>query len=1089
MAIENQKSKIDNAPDLSGQAYWRSLEEYADSPAFRAAVAEEFPGYDPDEILSMSRRKFMALAGASMALAGLTLTGCRRWPKEQVLPYAARPEGQVPGVPDYFASMLERGGVATPVLVKTFDGRPIKIDGNPDAGGAGQTPYLMGKTSVFDQAETLTFYDPERARGVLRRDTTYDVDVTYSGTETHIGTMHQPSTWPAFRSFVKGHPAFQQTGADKGLAVLAESSSSPTHARLRQQFKEEFPGARWYTYDAVGRDHEIEGAKLAFGQPARAIYDLSKADVIVSLDGDLLTARHDSPRLAHDWALGRKSADTTGKMNRLYAIESTFTATGSVADHRLPVKASKVGTIVAAIAAELGIGADGSAESLNGSASFVSKLVDDIKQAAGKAVLIPGESQPAQVHALCHAINQQTGAAANGIVRLVEEPLAQETTGLAAIAALTQRINAGEIDTLLILGGNPAYDAPADLDFAGAMGKVRNTIRLSLYHDETSALCAWQLPAAHALEAWGDGRAWDGVVSIQQPTIKPLFEDAPRSTGGRTAAEVLAIVLDAEYQDSYSLTRQTHEALDDKAWRKALHDGVIAASDAAPLDLEARLPQAGPSAEIDGIEVTLAPDPCLYDGRYANNGWLQEAPKPLSKLTWDNVATLSIADAKQLGVKNGDHLSITVAGQTIELPAYIMPGHPTGSVALTLGYGRTAAGHVGNNVGVNTYALRTTAAPSIAAGGVAKAKGHTQLATTTVHHLIDPDRVGGKNRGTDTPAAWALHKRVGKVGGSGYLIWDANLDKYNKAKSHAFAEHHADLKLQLFPGPAEAPNPRNPQGPTAFNDPHAWGMAIDMNSCIGCNACVVACQAENNVPVTGKAMVNQSREMHWLRIDTYFKGEPDSDDVQAVHQPMMCVHCENAPCEQVCPVAATVHDSEGLNTMVYNRCIGTRYCSNNCPYKVRRFNYYDYHAKDVRGGISAKPWLNIPDTQQHGAIDQITRMVFNPDVTVRMRGVMEKCTYCTQRIATAKINAKNDWAKTKQGVAGYDRDEPHVTDGEVTTACEDACATNAIVFGDLNDPTSRVFQMQQNNRAYDVLDLLNTRPRTKHLAKIRNPKI
>jgi len=1072
LAIENQKSKIENTPDLTGRAYWRSLEEYADSPAFRQAVAEEFPGYDPDEILSMSRRKFMALAGASMALAGLTLTGCRRWPKEQVLPYAARPEGQTPGVPEYYASIMERGGVATPVLVKTFDGRPIKIDGNAEGGGSGQTPYLKGKTSVFDQAQTLTFYDPERARGV-RRD-------------------GEASTWQAFRSYLKSVPALQQNGLDKGVAVLAEASSSPTLARLRQQFKEKFPGAKWYTYAPVNRDHEIEGAKLAFGQPARAIYDLSQADVIVSLDGDLFSERPDSPRLAHDWALGRKSADTTGKMNRLYAIESTFTSTGSVADHRLPVKASAVGAIVAAIAADLGITDHGATDSLNGSVPFVAKVVDDIKQAVGRAVLIPGASQPAQVHALCHTINQQTGAAANGIVRLVEEPQAEQTSALDAIAALTERINAGEIDTLLILGGNPAYDAPADLDFAGALKKAPHTIRLGLYHDETSALCQWQLPAAHALEAWGDGRAWDGTISIQQPTIKPLFEDATRSTGGRTAAEVLAIVLDTEYQDSYALTRQTHSDLDDKAWRKALHDGVIAASDAAALDLEARPPRFEPGHAIDGFEATLAADPCLYDGRYANNGWMQEAPKPLSKITWDNVATLSIADAKALDVENGDHLAVTVDGRTIELPAYIMPGQAHGSVALTLGYGRTHAGHVGNNVGVNTYALRTTAAPAIAAATVAKAKGHTQLATTTVHHLIDPGLVNGKNRGTDTPAAWGLKKRVGEPGKSGYIIHEANLEKYKKDGSHAFKEHHADLKLQLFPGPAEAPNPRNPEGPTAFNDPHAWGMAIDMNSCIGCNACVVACQAENNVPVTGKAMVHQSREMHWLRIDTYFKGPPEGDadgsGPQVVHQPMMCVHCENAPCEQVCPVAATVHDSEGLNTMVYNRCIGTRYCSNNCPYKVRRFNYYDYHAKDVRGGISAKPWLNIPDTQQNGAIDQITRMVFNPDVTVRMRGVMEKCTYCTQRIAAAKINAKNQWAKTQQGVAGYDRDTPHVADGEVTTACQDACATNAIAFGDLNDPDSKVFKLHQNNRAYGVLDLLNTRPRTKHLAKIRNPK-
>jgi len=1081
--IRNPKSEID-AP--SGRAYWRNLEEYADSPAFRAALADEFAGYDPDELRSMSRRKFMMLAGASMALAGLTLTGCRRWPKEQVLPYAARPEGQVPGVPEHFASMFEHLGVATPIVVKTFDGRPIKIDGNADGGGSGLTPYLKGKTTIFDQAQTLTFYDPQRARGVL-----------------HDG---ESATWQDFASFVSGHPTFQQAGGDKGLAVLAEPTSSPTIARLRAAFEKKYPGAGWYTYAPINRDNQLAGAALAFGKPVRAMYDLTRADVIVALDCDLFHERPDSPRLAHDWAAGRRSADTDGRMNRLYAIESAFTPTGSAADHRLPVKSTDIARIAFAIAAKVGLSGAAFEGGLNGSASFVDALAEDLVAHAGRAVLIPGEAQPAQVHALCHAINTALGATQTGVVSFIDEPT-ETTPSNPSVTDLAGRLAAGQIDTLLVLGGNPAYDAPADLDFATALAKAPHVVRLGLYHDETSQGAAWSLPMAHALECWGDGRAWDGTLSIQQPMIVPLFEDAGRTTGGRAAAEVLAMILGEEvqkYQDGYSLVRQTHAALDDSAWRTALHNGVVPATQAEPAAVRLAGLPAAPAAVSGEFEVTLAPDPCLHDGRYANNGWLQEAPKPMSKVTWDNAATISIADAKALGVNNGDHLAVTVGGATLDLPAFIMPGQAVGSIALTLGYGRTHAGYVGDNVGFNTYALRTTTAPSIAPATVAKAGGHTRLATTAAHHLIDPDKVNGKLNGTDYPAAWALAARTGKPNQSGKLIHEATLDVYKKKGSHAFGEHSADLRLQLYPGPGDlgedgfrarakklageaedAPEGWSP--PTAFNDPHAWGMTIDMNTCIGCNACVIACQAENNIPVVGKSMVAMSREMHWLRIDTYFKGKPDSPDVQAVHQPVACVHCENAPCEQVCPVAATVHDSEGLNTMVYNRCIGTRYCSNNCPYKVRRFNYYDFHAKDVRGGKSAKPWLNIPDTQQDGAIDKITRMVFNPDVTVRMRGVMEKCTYCVQRITAAKIKAKADWARAQSGVAGHDRDTPNVKDGEVRTACQDACATDAIQFGDLNDPNSRVSREYRNDRTYQLLEVLNPRPRTRHMARIRNP--
>jgi molybdopterin-containing oxidoreductase family iron-sulfur binding subunit len=1086
------------ADEQHGPAYWRSLEEYAGSAAFRRRLAEEFPGYDPDELQSLSRRKFMQLAGASMAFAGLTLTGCRRWPEEQVAPYTRRPEGAVPGETEQYATMLEQGGVAQGLLATSFDGRPIKLEGNR------QHPLSNGATDQFAQASILNLYDPDRSRRVYRG----------------VGDAAEPanggSGWSAFLKFAKPHFAARSGAASSSVAVLAEPSSSATRAALQSAFQQGFPQAGWYEYEPINRDNEIAGLRDALGQAVRPQYQLDKAKIIACFDNDLLSAHPAALKHARDWAKGRRSADD-GHMNRLYTAESRFTVTGTNADHRLPTKSSEIPSLIKALAVRLGV-ASGEAGDLNGASAFIEKLAKDLKAHQGEAVVTVGPCQPAAVHTLVAAINEALGA--NGqTLSYTEEPLARSTTQVQDIADLVARMSAGEIDTLLILGANPAYNAPAELKFAEAMQNVATTIHLGQYYDETAVQSLWHLPRAHYLEAWGDGRSWDGTRSIQQPLIKPLFN-------GRTPDEVLAMLTGQPATQSYDLVRSTFQRQElvggdtfNAAWRKALHDGVVPGSTLSTVNVsvssaavssameQARLGASTQGAKGKGrFEVTFHRDESLYDGRWANNGWLQELPDPVSKMTWDNPALINVADAKAQNLQTGDMITVTVDGRSLELPVYLCPGQAKGSIALKLGYGRTAAGRVGgldkDTVGFDTYKLRSSANLHIAPSAtIKKAGGSYALASTQNHHLID------KN------AQQATKHRVGAKGDSGTLVREASLSDYQHNPNFAFDEgpkpagvkSKKDVPLQIYQPPSKGqdawPDPAwktsDAVAPSTFNEPHAWGMTIDMNSCLGCNACVVACQAENNIPVVGKDQVLKGREMQWLRIDRYFKTDPQADpeaqDPSVVHQPMMCVHCENAPCEQVCPVAATVHDTEGLNVMVYNRCIGTRYCSNNCPYKVRRFNYFDYHSKDPRGG--AKPWFGMPDSQQQNTISEIKRMVYNPDVTVRMRGVMEKCTYCVQRIKGQQIRAKNEFAQKKssgqsaeQGEFWHldDRGNVVLDDGAVVTACQQACPTEAIQFGNLNDKDAAVTQWQRNPRSFGVLKELNTRPRTMHLAKIRN---
>ena len=1108
--------------NITGQAYWRSLEEYANTPEFQARLHDEFADYAPDEIQSMSRRTFLKLAGASMALAGLAMTGCRRWPKQQLAPFASRPEDMIPGVPNYFASMTRRAGVAHPCLVASFDGRPIKIESHPNAGYA---------TDVFDQALTLQQYDPDRAR-----------DVTHGA-----GQDATRSSWSAFASWMQEKAAELKVQAGgKGLAVLAQASSSPTFLRLKAELQKQMPGMTWATWEPLNRDTELAGAKLALGRAVRTHYRWTDdhgtptAKVIACFDSDLLSDHPAATANARGWAAGRKAADIgrlkghppgaahggQAMMNRLYAVEPGMSITSGAADERLPVKPSQVAHILVAVAKGVGVaGVSGETSLDENAAAFVEKLVDDLSHNQGAGIVCAGPSQPAEVHALVFAINQHLGNAGSTVI-YTDEPMAEGQTNLESLTALTAKMDAGEVDTLVMLGGNPVFDAPADLGFGAALDKVPHAVRLGLYRkNETAASCEWCLPEATNFECWGDGRWYDGTLGLQQPLILPLFN-------GRSADELLAAIAGESplaQPSSYDLVRKTFKdagllagadfasVLDDpgyaadqrgfeKDWRRAVHLGYVPGSGLGPVRVSVNQTVTPALAEPAEMEVVFRRG-AVYDGRFANSAWLQEVPDTMTKVAWDNPAVVSVPDAEAKGLKYGDLVDVSAGGETVQMPVYIQPGQAEGVVVVQAGNGRSVCGVVGENVGFNVYPMRQSGGLGFAAASLGGKAGAYRLAMTSVHHLVNS--MGQFPSFVDDTAQWALKKRAGELGESGTagnIIKEGTFADYqtDAGLSHIMGHPHGDVRLQLFQVPLqeqwteqaealaqehahEAEHGWQPR--TAFNAPHAWGMTIDLNACLGCNACVVACQAENNIPTVGKDQVWRSREMHWLRTDTYFKGDPAKPgQVQTVHQPIACVQCENAPCEQVCPVAATVHDAEGLNTMVYNRCIGTRYCSNNCPYKVRRFNYFDFHSKSVRQDV-ANPWLNIPDTQQAAVVSEIKAMVFNPDVTVRMRGVMEKCTYCTQRIQRAKIQRKNDWVQNLEGAYGKDDAVTKtVPDGTIVTACQDACPTNCITFGDLNDPHSKVSQIQTNNqRAYSVLEELNSRPRTQHLAKLRNP--
>jgi molybdopterin-containing oxidoreductase family iron-sulfur binding subunit len=976
-----------------GRRYWRSLEELADTEEFQELLQREFPRQAAMWPESVSRRGFLQLMAASLALAGLS--GCTRQPAEKIVPYVKPPEGLIPGKPQFYATAVSLGGIASGVLVESHTGRPTKIEGNP------QHPASLGATDAFAQASVLTLYDPDRAQVV-----------------SHARRL---STWDAFLAAVKTALDAQRLKQGEGLRILTETVTSPTLASQLQDLLQQFPGARWHQYEPINQDAVLAGARLAFGEAVATHYRLDKAEVILALDADFLGAQPGSVRYTRDFTEKRRVQDEQSRMNRLYVVESTPSITGTMADHRLSLRASEVEHFTRTLAAKLGVPGGNPIPNSQFSVpnKWVEALVRDLQQHRGTSAVIAGDHQPPVVHALAQAINhllENVGQTVIYTAPVQANPVDQ----LESLRALTQDMEAGKVELLVILGGNPVFTAPADLRFAELMEKVPLRIQCSLYEDETAALCHWHIPETHFLETWSDARAYDGTVTILQPLIAPLYS-------GKSLHEVVAVLGGQTNASSHDLVRQYWESQHPEAdfeqfWRKALHDGLIAGTafplkavslktDWATLKPELRglsNPQPlVPSAEP--LEILFRPDPTIWDGRFANNGWLQELPKPLTKLTWDNAALLSPATAERLQVSNEEIIELRYRERTVRAPVWIMPGHVDNSVTVHLGYGRTHAGQIGGGTGFNAYAVRTADAPWFGSGlEIRKTGQYTSLSCTQHHHSME-----GRN-----------------------LVRGSTLAGYR--------EHpHFIHELGHDPSPDLTLYPRHEYAG------YAWGMAIDLGACTGCNACVIACQAENNIPIVGKAQVAVGREMHWIRIDRYYGG--NLENPETLHQPVLCMHCENAPCEPVCPVGATVHSSEGLNDMVYNRCVGTRYCSNNCPYKVRRFNFLLY-ADYVTPSLKA---------------------LRNPDVTVRSRGVMEKCTYCVQRINAARITAEKEDRK--------------IRDGEIVTACQAACPAQAIVFGDINDPNSRVSQRKAEPLSYGLLTELNTRPRTTYLARLRNP--
>jgi molybdopterin-containing oxidoreductase family iron-sulfur binding subunit len=892
------------------------------------------------------------------------------------------------------------GGFGYPVLAENHMGRPTKLEGNPDH------PASLGATEVFTQASVLTLYDPDRSRTIQ-----------------HLGEV---KTWSTFLAAMQALMAAQRMYGGTGFRLLTEPVTSPTLASQIRMLLENLPDAKWHQWDPV------YGAAQDGAPAAHAIYRFDRADVILALDADFLGFGPGAVRYTKDFSSRRRMGTPQDQLNRLYVAEPVLTVTGANAEHRLAIKARDIHAFAAAVAAAAGANVTaqpGASGALSAEAQkWAAAVAADLSAHRGRSVVVAGDHQPAVVHALARAINDALGNTSATVTYTAPIP-ASPADGTASISELVRDMSAGTVEALVILGGNPVFTAPADLKFAEALNKVGLRVHLGLYHDETAELCHWHVPEAHYLESWGDVRAFDGTVSLQQPLVAPLYD-------GRTALEVIAAmngmpgvtpmeIVKEFWSTASSSGEWTIRSRDDQPfasqdafWRNALHDGFIASTSplggapaaAAPAAAESPAPIAK-----SGLEIVFRPDPCVLDGRFANNAWLQEFPKPLSKVTWDNVAYIGPKLASEHGnLANGDVIDIQYGGATIAMPVWVMPGMADDTIAVHFGYGRRRAGRVGTDIGVNAYVLRQTRAPWFDGGATMARTGRRHpLASTQNHFMME-----GRNpvRVVDVEAFRANPDAVQSLG-------------HNR--------------------PAKTMTLYQPDHPHMKGE-HQWGMAIDLNACTGCQACVIACTAENNIPVVGKAQVERSREMHWLRVDTYFEGDPQTPS-GTYHQPMPCQQCENAPCEVVCPVAATVHSDEGLNDMVYNRCVGTRYCSNNCPYKVRRFNfmlYSDFTTPELFGQR-------------------------NPDVTIRSRGVMEKCTYCVQRINLARVDARTE-------------DRP-IRDGEIRTACQQVCPADAIVFGDVKDSNSQVSKLKAQTRNYGILEDLNTRPRTSYLAVVRNP--
>jgi MoCo/4Fe-4S cofactor protein with predicted Tat translocation signal len=989
-----------NVAKMGKKRLWQGLEELSDTKLYREFKENEFPARYKDSE-GINRRDVLKLMGASAALAGLS--ACTKLPQEKIVPYVRPPEEVIPGVPMFYATSIPEAGGAVGLLVESHMGRPTKIEGNPGHPGS------LGGTDALQQASILNMYDPDRAQ-----------TIRFDG---------QLSSWSEFLAAM-GNVRARLLGKGAALRILTTTVTSPTLGAQLKDLLAQFPGAKWHQYEPTSNNAGRVGAKMAFGRPVNAVYHVSQADVIVSLDADFLMSGPGHVRYIREFARRRALPDgPASNLNRLYVVESMATSTGAMADHRLPVRSSDVETFARQLAPAVGVSAApaANAPAANVPGDWLKALADDLMAHRGSSLVIAGETQPPIVHAMAHAMNAALGNVGK-TVDYTESIEAEPVDQIESLKDLVSDLNADKVEFLLILGGNPVYDAPADLDFLTALLKAKLRVYSGLYFNETSEWCHWEIPATHFLEDWSDTRAYDGTAGVVQPLIAPLYDS-------HSAHEILAIFAGQPGISSHTVVRnywqsqrtEKGKAFDDW-WELTLYQGYVTGSALPPVTLTSqddflKLPPT-PSPEPNALEVVFRSDPTIGDGLNNNNAWLQELPKPISRLTWDNAAYVSPNTAKKLGIKNEDYVELNLNGRKAYAPVFVTFGHADNSVTVHFGYGRLRTGTVGTGTGFNAYLLRTSSAPSIASGlQVTKTGKNYPLAVVQYQHTINVD---GKPAEKESLAA--IEQRD--------LVQIATLEEFRKNPGFAKQPDTTETKnLSLYPG--------------FTYEGYAWAMSIDLNRCVGCNACVIACQSENNIAVVGKDQVMRGRVMHWIRIDTYFRG--DLENPEAYFEPLPCMQCENAPCEYVCPVGATTHTPEGLNDMTYNRCVGTRYCSNNCPWKVRRFNFFLYSDWDTKSLYGVR----------------------NPDVTVRSRGVMEKCTYCVQRIQEAKIRAT--------------REDRVVRDGEIVTACQQVCPADAIVFGNINDPNSRVSKLKAQQRDYVLLADLNTRPRTSYLARVRNP--
>lgn len=1043
------KRVFNHPPMPEKPTMWRSFAELEKSPGFEEVVQREFPrGAGVYEDSGLSKRDFVKLMGASMALAGVGLTGCRR-PEAFLVPFNKGVEWAIPGKFLYYASAMPIRQGAMPLIVSTVDGRPTKVEGNP------LHPYSNGGTDGFTQASVLDLYDPNRLKVVKQ-----------GGNEVTV---------EAFDAFLK---ETTQAGG-QGMAFLVERKNSPTRDRLRAELEAKYPGLIWAEYEPLGDEQAAKATAAVFGQGFRLVPKFDRADIVLALDSEFTSTSDKGVGFASGFYPRRNPDQKGASMNRLYVVENHYSTTGGLADHRLRCKASDIGEFARQLAEKIAAkSGNSSLASALGAApkssahfndQWVTECAADLVAHAGRALVIVGEQQPAWVQALVLAINDALGAIGTTLTGV-----ATGEVPAASISDLAEAITAGSVKTLFIFGGNPAYNAPADLGFAELLKKVPSVVRLGFFEDETAKLAAWQVPSAHYLEAWGDVRTYDGTYTAIQPMILPLWI-------GVSELEILAQLAGRPKPTGPELVKETFSAAygdSAEAWNSLLRVGFQPNSQfsEAPLALNAAAAaglMTGVAAAQAGLELVFLQSSSVDDGRYANNSWLQETPDFETKVTWDNVAMISPATATRLGVrvnnftwtdkvadminpiseenvKNentfdivSDIIEIKAGKDVIRAAALVAPGHADDSISLALGYGRTGVSALMEGVGFNAYPLRTSDSPRFRTG--------VEITVTKDSYPL-----------ARTQEAQSMHGRD--------LFREGTLERYQgdpKFAQFIGMDSHIPPNISLYTHPK-------------LSTTEAWAMTVDLNTCTGCNACLVACQAENNVPVVGKEQVRKNRDMAWIRMDRYFAGDPEDPEMLA--QAVMCQHCENAPCETVCPVNATVHSEDGLNLMAYNRCIGTRYCANNCPWKVRRFNYFDYNERpihDVKIGPLKAQGIYFGPLTKKGMADS-SKMQKNPNVTVRMRGVMEKCTFCIQRIEEAKIGRL---------VEAGARNKNEVPIHEFKSACQQACPSDSLVFGNKADENSRVARLHGSDRSYAMLNYLNVTPRVKYLARIKNPNM